>query len=100
MENHDTHQPPRHRETMLTLVLTGLAAAAILLFLILISGGFFFFVVVAVAAITGLGFFHYLLWGYAMTQDVADEQARDLPAPEEAEQDLDLLRDRIRRPRF
>jgi fatty acid desaturase len=87
MEPNDRQNPPP-RETMLTVILTGLAAGAFLLFLILVTGGFIFYVVLAVAAITALGFFHYLLWGYAMTQEVAQEQAqaerRPLAAGEEA----------------
>jgi hypothetical protein len=72
------NQPPEpaRRETMLTVVLTGLLAAGFLLFLIMVSGGFFFYVVLAVAAITGLGFFHYVLWGRALTLEVAEEQAQ------------------------
>jgi hypothetical protein len=75
MEPSQQPQPPL-RETMLTVVLTGLGAGAFLLFLIVISGGFFFYVVLAVAAMVGLGYFHYMVWGYAMTQEVAEEQAQ------------------------
>jgi hypothetical protein len=73
----EPNQPPGspRRETLLTVVLTGLGAMGFLFFLILISGGFFFWVLVAVAAMVGLGFFHYVLWGYALTQEVAEEQA-------------------------
>jgi hypothetical protein len=75
--NMDTHDqpPPRPRETFLTVILTALGAGGFLFFLILVSGGFFFYVVLAVAAIVALGFFHYLTWGFAMTQEVAEEQA-------------------------
>jgi hypothetical protein len=71
-------EPPQNqrRETLLTVILTGLGACAFLFFLILVSGGFFFYVALAVAAIFCLGFFHYMVWGYAMTQEVADEQAQ------------------------
>lgn len=74
MEPIDRPETPR-RETLLTVILTGLGAGAFLLFLIFISGGFFFYVTLAVAAMVALGFFHYVLWGYSMTQEVADEQA-------------------------
>ncbi len=76
-------EPPQNprRETLLTVILTGLGASAFLFFLILVSGGFFFYVALAVAAIFCLGFFHYMVWGYAMTQEVAEEQMRDAEAP-------------------
>jgi hypothetical protein len=86
MQPHDP-PPPAPRETLLTIVLTGVGAAAFLFFLILITGGFFFWLTLAVAAVIGLGFFHYVLWGYAMTQEVAEERAqaaqRDALAAEE-----------------
>jgi fatty acid desaturase len=89
------HPEPSHRETLLTVILTGLGAGGFLLFLIMISGGFFFWVLVAVAVMVGLGFFHYILWGYAMTQEVAEEQAQ------EAQRQLDALdqpiNDRVQR---
>jgi hypothetical protein len=75
MQPHDPPEPAR-RETLLTVVLTGLVAGGGLLFLIMVSGGFFFYVVLTVSVIIGLGFFHYVLWGYALTQEVADEQAQ------------------------
>jgi hypothetical protein len=86
-------QLPR-RETMLTVMLTGLGAGVFLFFLILISGGFFFYVVLAVALMVALGFFHYLVWGYAMTQEVADEQAQP-----QAPHDDEMFSHRIQRRR-
>ena len=93
---HDNPHQQR-RETLLTVVLTGLGAIAFLFFLILISGGFFFYVALAAGAIVALGFFHYVVWGYTMTQEVADEQAHD-----EVQQDRDgeLMNDKLRQKRF
>jgi hypothetical protein len=77
--NHDDfHEPSRGRETMLTLLLTGLGMGAFLLFLIFVTSGFFLYVVLAVGGITALGFVHYILWGRAMTQDVAGEQEHEI----------------------
>jgi hypothetical protein len=88
--NHDNHQSPAPRqETILTVALTGLAAAFLLLGLILVTGGFFFFVALAAAAVTGLGFLHYLLWGHGMTHEVEEEQSRTAAARE--------ISDRLRR---
>jgi fatty acid desaturase len=98
MMPHD-NPPPQRRETMLTVVLSGLAAGACLFFLILISGGFIFYVLLAVAGIFALGFFHYLLWGYAMTQEVADEQAR-AAAQRQHVLDNEMLSDKIQHKRF
>jgi hypothetical protein len=89
MEGNDNHQPSKGRETMLTVVLTGLGAGVFLLFLILVTGGFFFFVGLAVAGITALGVLHYWLWGQAMTEDVAAEQEQHLAAQEtQSERDI------------
>ena len=74
----DFHEPSRSRETMLTLLLTGLGTGAFLLFLIFVTSGFFLYVVLAVGGITVLGFVHYMLWGRAMTQDVAGEQEHEI----------------------
>jgi hypothetical protein len=82
MEGNDNHQPSKRRETMLTVYLTGLVAGLVLLFLILVTGGFFFFVALAVVGITALGMLHYWLWGQAMTEDVAGEQAQERAAEE------------------
>jgi hypothetical protein len=68
------------RETLLTVVLTGLAAAAILLFLVLVSGGIFLYVALIVLAIGAVGSVHYLLWGQAMEGDVSREGRLDADA--------------------
>jgi amino acid permease len=93
MEGHDNHQPSKRRETMLTVVLTGLGAGVFLLFLILVTGGFFFFVALAVVGITALGVLHYWLWGQSMTEDVAAEQAQDM-ASQESQREREMLRRR------
>jgi hypothetical protein len=62
------------RESFLALMLAALAGGGFLLFLILVSGGFFFYVLCAVLAVFCLGFVNYLLWGRAMTREVAGER--------------------------
>jgi hypothetical protein len=77
MEYDNNHQSSRGRETMLTIILALLGGGGFLLFLILVSGGFFFYVGVAFAGIAAFGAVHYVLWGHAMTQEVAQEQAEE-----------------------
>jgi fatty acid desaturase len=77
MEIDENHKVSSRRETMLTIVLTALAAGGFFLFMVLVSGFFFFYVGLVVGSITLLGLFHYLVWGRAMTQEVQEEQARE-----------------------
>ena len=42
-------------------------------FLNFVSFGIFFYVLAAVAAIMAVGFLHYVLWGYNLSEDVAEE---------------------------
>src|SRR3984893_13849166 len=95
---HDNPHQQR-RETLLTVLLSGLGAGAFLFFLILISDGLILYMVLAVAAVVALGFFHYVVWGYAMTQEVADEQAREA-ANRQQPADGEMLSDKIQHKRF
>ena len=58
-----------------------------------------FWVVLATLGIVALGFFHYMVWGYAMTQEVADEQAREA-AQEWTNRQRDGASDHIQHKRF
>jgi hypothetical protein len=71
---HPEQQATRGRESFLALMLTAFFGGGFLFFLILVSGGFFFYVLCAVAAVTSLGFLHYVLWGHALTQEVVAER--------------------------
>jgi len=94
-----TESTPRSgRETVLTLVLTGVFGGGFLVFLILVSGGFFFYVLIGTAAIGGVSLLHWFLWGRSMEQEVAQERA-DNELREQAQADA-FLRDKIRRRRF
>jgi hypothetical protein len=97
------HKPPnKNRETLLTIALVLVLGGAMVFFLNLISLGIFFHVIVAVLAITMVGFLHYALWGYAMSQEVAGEREEmELRERMEAEDAAsDKIRDisRYRRP--
>ena len=61
------------RNTVLSLTLAIFVGGVIIFFLNLISLGVFTYVLGAVVAFTVVGFIHYVLWGYAMSQDVAAE---------------------------
>jgi len=72
------HEPQksRHkgRETILTLSLVLILGGAFVFFLNLISMGIFFYVIVVVLGIACVGFAHYVLWGYALSEHVAGER--------------------------
>jgi high-affinity Fe2+/Pb2+ permease len=83
------HSTPAGREGLLTVILTALVAGAFLFFMILVTGGFFFYVVLSLAVMVGLGFFHYMLWGYTMTAEVADEEIVDSHLEREEQRERD-----------
>jgi hypothetical protein len=78
--DHD-NSPRRANEALLSILLAGLAAAGFLLFMIVITGGYFIFLVAALAALAFIALFHYLLWGHAMEEQVADDLQNSLAAP-------------------
>lgn len=61
------------RETRLTFLLVAVFAGSFVFFLNFVSLGIFFYVMVAVFAIVGVGFLHYVLWGYSLSQQCAEE---------------------------
>jgi Flp pilus assembly protein TadB len=65
------------RGTFLSLFLAAFFGVGFLLFLILLTGGFFLYVILAVVLIGLVGLVHYLLWGQALTQEVAAERANE-----------------------
>ena len=81
------HPEPSGRGTFLSLFLVAFFGGGFLLFLILVSGGFFLYVGLAVPIIALVGLAHYLLWGQALTREVAAERAAaEAAARFEAEQ--------------
>lgn len=73
------------RGSFLSILLALIFGGGFLFFLILVTGGFFFYVALAVLGVGSIGFLHYVLWGQALTDEVAQERAADEDAfaPEE-----------------
>jgi Flp pilus assembly protein TadB len=65
------------RETRLTFLLVAVFAGSFVFFLNFVSLGIFFYVIVAVLAIVGVGFLHYVLWGYSLSQELAEQMHRE-----------------------
>jgi hypothetical protein len=65
------------RETMLAFMLIALLGGIVFFFLNFVSFGVFFYVLAAVAGIMAVGFLHYVLWGYGMSRELADEMERE-----------------------
>lgn len=65
------------RGSLLSILLALFFGGGFLLFLILVTGGFFMYVVSIVGAIAILGLLHYVVWGEAMTREVAAERAAE-----------------------
>jgi len=65
------------RETWLTFMLVAVFAGSFVFFLNLVSLGMFFYVIVAVLAIVGVGFLHYVLWGYSLSQECAEQMHQE-----------------------
>src|SRR5712692_1840236 len=62
------------RETLLTFSLVAILGGAFLFFLNLVSLGIFAYVIAAIVGIAAIGFLHYAIWGYALSQQVAGER--------------------------
>jgi hypothetical protein len=69
-------RPPR-RQTFLTVFLALLLGSFALLVLILVSGGFFLYVIYLALAIAGIAVIHYVLWGRALSREVAGEREEE-----------------------
>jgi len=81
MEPH-TPQNPR-RENFLAILLTLLFGGATLVTVIFIgvgifgSANIFFFLIVGAFAILFVGYLHYVLWGYGLSQDTAAQHEEE-----------------------
>ena len=73
----DGKAPRSGRDTLLAFALVALLGGIFFLFLNLVSFGIFFYVLAAVVGITLLGFLHYVLWGYDLSEDVREEMQRE-----------------------
>ncbi|MCI0376365.1 MAG: hypothetical protein L0215_02035 [Gemmataceae bacterium] len=65
------------RETLLTLVLVAILGGAFIFFLNLATMGYAFHVLAALFGIAVVGFMHYVVWGYALSQQVAGEREEE-----------------------
>jgi predicted tellurium resistance membrane protein TerC len=84
MHEHDTDPARERRGTYLGIFLTLLFTGGFLVFLIVVTGGFFLWAAYIVAFIFLFAGLHYLLWGWAMSQDVEGER-EELEMQERAE---------------
>jgi hypothetical protein len=91
----DNKPTNRSRETLLSVGLIVVLGGAMAFFLNLVSMGILFHVLAAVLAITIVGFVHYAVWGYAMSQEVAAER-EELERREQIETEADEYSDKVR----
>lgn len=71
----DSQQPEEtSRGSYLSLMMTAFFGGGFLLFLVLVSGGFFLYVSLAVLVMGMVGLLHWVLWGQALTDEVAAER--------------------------
>jgi hypothetical protein len=75
---------PSGRETLLTILLSTLAIAGFFVFFVGIMGVFVLHALGVFAVLVAFGFGHWLLWGRAMTSEMALE--REVQQEEEATQ--------------
>jgi len=66
----ETSNPSRRREIIVVLSLSLLAAVGAFLFFTLAGGWLFIAMLGVVAALAGLGLFHWFTWGHAATRQV------------------------------
>ncbi len=66
-----------NRETMLSFMLVALLGGMSFAFLNFVSFNIFFYVLAAVVGIMAVGFLHYVLWGYDLSEDVAEDMQRE-----------------------
>lgn len=76
---------------MLAFLLVALLGGIFFVFLNLVTFGIFFYVLAAVVGIMAVGFLHYVLWGYDMSEEVAEEMHREqLKQQREMDERLDI----------
>jgi hypothetical protein len=76
----------RSRETFLVVSLVLLVGGVIAFTLVFVSMGVFFYVLLAVPIFVVVGFLHYVLWGYSLSQETAGER-KQMQLQEEQEDD-------------
>lgn len=84
MDHEPTHS--RGRDTVLTLSLVILLGGTTVVLLVFVSLGVFAYVLLAMLALLAVGYVHYVLWGFAMSQQTAGER-EELTLREEMDND-------------
>jgi cell division protein FtsW (lipid II flippase) len=74
MMDHNNVTQGKGRDTLLSFSLVALLGGAVIFFLNLVSLGIFIYVIVAIVGIAAVGFLHYVVWGYALSQQTAGER--------------------------
>ena len=75
----EPYEPPSpNRESMLTVILTGMVVCFTLLLLVLITGGWIFWLILIVGAMASLYVFHYVVWGKMLNDEVAGEREEEI----------------------
>src|SRR2546430_226479 len=69
--------PPPGRETMLTVILTGMVLVFSLFVLIIITGGWVMYLALVVAALAWLFLFHYFTWGKPLSDEMKGEREEE-----------------------
>lgn len=85
----DPYEPPPRRESMLTIILTGMVTVFTVLVLILVTGGWVLWLVLVVGAMVFLYIFHYFLWGRLLDEQVAGEREEEILRQRAAEKDAE-----------
>lgn len=93
-DEHDTYR--RRRETFLTIFLGGVVLIGLLFVFTILTGGFLIYILAVVAVAGLIGAVHYLLWGWAYTEETAGER-EEMEAQDRAAEEEGL--DETRRPR-
>jgi hypothetical protein len=62
------------RSSFLSVLLGGFALVVFMVFMTMITAGFFIYIIVACAAVVGLGTFHWLWWGAALSAHLEKER--------------------------
>jgi hypothetical protein len=70
----ELNDPTEDRAAFLPVMLACLLGFFFVVLLLLLTGGLLFWLVLVVGGMTGLCIFHYLLWGKAMSEQVAGER--------------------------
>ncbi len=70
----EPHDPAPRRPTFVPLLLGVLGACFLFVVLIFLTGGLFFYVGLSVGGLVLLGMVHYVVWGKALSDEVAGER--------------------------